>query len=67
MRQITVSSWELQFVPEVSLRFPRYRNRHAEHIDPKTRELWGNFPQTYSMVGPLNSATRLSLTWDPAF
>ena len=46
------------------------RNRHgllAEHVDPATRELWGNFPQTYSMVGMINSATRLSLPWDQAF
>jgi GH15 family glucan-1,4-alpha-glucosidase len=46
------------------------RNRHgllAEHIDPATRELWGNFPQTYSMVGLINSATRLSISWDEAF
>jgi GH15 family glucan-1,4-alpha-glucosidase len=46
------------------------RNRHgllAEHIDPATRELWGNFPQTYSMVGLINSATRLSIPWDEAF
>jgi len=46
------------------------RNRHgllAEHIDPATRELWGNFPQTYSMVGLINSATRLSVPWDEAF
>lgn len=46
------------------------RNRHgllAEHIDPATREQWGNFPQTYSMVGLVNSATRLSVPWDEAF
>jgi GH15 family glucan-1,4-alpha-glucosidase len=46
------------------------RNRHgllAEHIDPATRELWGNFPQTYSMVGLINSATRLSIPWEKAF
>ena len=46
------------------------RNRHgllSEHIDPVTRELWGNFPQTYSMVGLVNSATRLSIDWDQAF
>jgi len=46
------------------------RNRHgllSEHIDPATRELWGNFPQTYSMVGLINSATRLSIPWDQAF
>jgi GH15 family glucan-1,4-alpha-glucosidase len=39
----------------------------AEHIDPATNELWGNFPQTYSMVGMINSATRLSIPWDQAF
>jgi hypothetical protein len=27
-------------------------------------ELWGNFPQTYSMVGLINGAVRLSLPWD---
>lgn len=46
------------------------RNRHgllAEHVDPATRELWGNFPQTYSMVRLVNSATRLSISWDEAF
>ncbi|MNC90076.1 hypothetical protein D3C83_61240 [compost metagenome] len=46
------------------------RNRHgllAEHVDPASRELWGNFPQTYSMVGLINSATRLSIPWDQAF
>jgi GH15 family glucan-1,4-alpha-glucosidase len=46
------------------------RNRHgllAEHIDPATGELWGNFVQTYSMVGLINSAIRLSMPWDNAF
>ncbi len=46
------------------------RNRHgllAEHIDPKTGEQWGNFVQTYSMVGLINSAIRLSQRWDQAF
>ncbi|MBI4289966.1 MAG: glycoside hydrolase family 15 protein [Betaproteobacteria bacterium] len=46
------------------------RNRHgllAEHIDPRSREQWGNFVQTYSMVGLLNSAIRLSVRWDQAF
>jgi GH15 family glucan-1,4-alpha-glucosidase len=45
------------------------RNRHgllAEHIDPRTGELWGNFVQTYSMVGLITSAIRLSLPWDRA-
>ncbi|HZX32596.1 MAG TPA: glycoside hydrolase family 15 protein, partial [Rhodocyclaceae bacterium] len=46
------------------------RNRHgllAEHIDPRSGELWGNFVQTYSMVGLINSAIRLSIRWDQAF
>lgn len=46
------------------------RNRHgllAEHIDPRTGEQWGNFVQTYSMVGLINSAIRLSMRWDQAF
>jgi GH15 family glucan-1,4-alpha-glucosidase len=46
------------------------RNRHgllAEHIDPDTGEQWGNFVQTYSMVGLINSAIRLSKRWDQAF
>lgn len=46
------------------------RNRHgllSEHIDPRTRELWGNFVQTYSMVGLISSAVRLSIPWDRAF
>ena len=36
----------------------------SEDIDPATRELWGNFPQTYSMVGLINSAMRLSASWE---
>ena len=46
------------------------RNRHgllAEHIDPKTGEQWGNFVQTFSMVGLISSAVRLSMRWDQAF
>ena len=46
------------------------RNRHgllAEDIDPDTREQWGNYVQTYSMVGLIGSAIRLSVRWDQAF
>ncbi|HKP28470.1 MAG TPA: glycoside hydrolase family 15 protein [Gemmatimonadales bacterium] len=45
------------------------RNRHgllAEHVDPLTGEQWGNFVQTYSMVGLIASASRLSVRWDEA-
>jgi GH15 family glucan-1,4-alpha-glucosidase len=36
----------------------------SEDISPATGELWGNFPQTYSMVGIIGSALRLSRTWE---
>jgi GH15 family glucan-1,4-alpha-glucosidase len=36
----------------------------SEDIDPVSGELWGNFPQTYSMVGIITCATRLSRTWE---
>jgi GH15 family glucan-1,4-alpha-glucosidase len=39
----------------------------SEDLDPGTGELWGNFPQTYSMVGLINSAVRLSRAWADAF
>jgi len=46
------------------------RNRFgllSEDIDPATGELWGNFPQTYSMLGLINCAVRLSPSWDEVF
>jgi hypothetical protein len=36
----------------------------SEDIDPVTGALWGNFPQTYSLVGVINSALRLSRPWE---
>jgi GH15 family glucan-1,4-alpha-glucosidase len=39
----------------------------SEDIDPKTGELWGNFPQTYSLVGLVLCAQRLSMSWEEAF
>ena len=36
----------------------------SEDLDPVSGELWGNFPQTYSMVGIINGAVRLSAPWD---
>ena len=36
----------------------------SEDVAPATGELWGNFPQTYSMVGVVNGAMRLSRPWD---
>lgn len=39
----------------------------SENVDPDTRSLWGNFPQTYSMVGLIKSAMKLSKPWEAAF
>jgi GH15 family glucan-1,4-alpha-glucosidase len=39
----------------------------SEDVDPASGELWGNFPQAYSHVGIINSAFRLSKSWDEAF
>ncbi|PZQ82896.1 MAG: glucoamylase, partial [Ancylobacter novellus] len=39
----------------------------SEDIDNQTLELWGNIPQTYSMVGLIDTAMRLSKTWEEAF
>jgi GH15 family glucan-1,4-alpha-glucosidase len=38
----------------------------SEDIDPVSGELWGNFPQTYSLVGVITSALRLSRSWEDA-
>jgi GH15 family glucan-1,4-alpha-glucosidase len=35
----------------------------SEDIDPLTGELWGNYPQTYSLVGIINCASLLSRPW----
>lgn len=35
----------------------------SEDIDPVTGELWGNYPQTYSLVGMINCAVLLSKPW----
>jgi len=38
----------------------------SEDMDRRTGELWGNFPQTYSMVGIINGAMQLTAPWDSA-
>jgi GH15 family glucan-1,4-alpha-glucosidase len=48
----------------------RYRNRYgllAEDVHPASGELWGNFPQTYSMAGLILTAMRLSRSWEERF
>ncbi len=57
-------------VEEARERFSRLLERRnplgllSEDISPTTGELWGNFPQTYSMVGVIGSALRLSRSWE---
>lgn len=36
----------------------------SEDLDFETGELWGNFPQTYSLVGIINCASLLSKSWN---
>ncbi len=36
----------------------------SEDMDFETGELWGNFPQTYSLVGVINCAVLLSKSWN---
>ncbi len=38
----------------------------SEDVEPKSRLLWGNFPQAYSHVGLVHSASRLSCGWEEA-
>ncbi|MBY5268782.1 glycoside hydrolase family 15 protein [Spiribacter salinus] len=38
----------------------------SEDLKPEDGELWGNFPQTYSMVGLINAAMHLSRSWEEA-
>jgi GH15 family glucan-1,4-alpha-glucosidase len=39
----------------------------AEDIHRDTGQLWGNFPQTYSMAGVILSAMRLSKSWEERY
>jgi GH15 family glucan-1,4-alpha-glucosidase len=39
----------------------------SEDLHPETGELWGNLPQTYSTAGIINTATRLSSSWEDAW
>ena len=36
----------------------------SEDIAPDSGEHWGNYPQTYSLVGIVNAAMRLSRGWE---
>ena len=38
----------------------------SEDLAPDTGEHWGNYPQTYSLVGLIQTAMRLSMRWEDA-
>lgn len=52
---------------EEMLRCRNHLGLLSEDTDPGNGELWGNFPQTYSMVGLIHSARVLSTSWEKAF
>jgi GH15 family glucan-1,4-alpha-glucosidase len=52
---------------EEMLRCRNHLGLLSEDTDPSTGELWGNFPQAYSMVGLIHSARVLSTPWEEAF
>ena len=39
----------------------------SEDVSLDGTQLWGNFPQTYSMVGLIQCAARLSMSWEEAY
>jgi GH15 family glucan-1,4-alpha-glucosidase len=49
---------------EVMLKSRNHLGLLSEDTHPVTGEMWGNYPQTYSMVGLINAAVRLSAPWD---
>jgi GH15 family glucan-1,4-alpha-glucosidase len=55
---------EAREIFEVMLRSRNPLGLLSEDTHPVTGEMWGNFPQTYSMVGLINAAVRLSARWD---
>ncbi len=65
--------WQLGRIEEAREMFAdalNHRNRFgllSEDVHPKTGELWGNFPQTYSMAGLILSAMRLSRSWEDRY
>jgi GH15 family glucan-1,4-alpha-glucosidase len=66
------SLWSIGRKPEARELFEemlRHRNAvglMSEDLAPGSGEMWGNYPQTYSMVGIVNCAMRLSRSWEDA-
>jgi GH15 family glucan-1,4-alpha-glucosidase len=65
--------WQLGRIEEAREMFAdalSHRNRFgllSEDVHPQTGDLWGNFPQTYSMAGLILSAMRLSRSWEDRY
>jgi GH15 family glucan-1,4-alpha-glucosidase len=55
---------EARVVFEAMLAARNHLGLLSEDTHPVTGEMWGNFPQTYSMVGLINCAMRLSKPWN---
>lgn len=50
-----------------SLQYLNHYGLLSEDVHPKTGQLWGNFPQTYSMAGLILTAMRLSRSWEDKY
>ena len=55
---------EAREIFETLLKTRNHLGMLSEDTDFETGEMWGNFPQTYSMVGIINGAVRLSRKWE---
>ena len=55
---------EARAIFETMLRARNPLGMLSEDTHATTGEMWGNYPQTYSMVGIINAAVRLSAAWD---
>lgn len=58
---------EAREIYEEMLKCRNHLGLMAEDTNHQTGEMWGNFPQTYSMVGLILSAMVLSKSWEEAF
>jgi GH15 family glucan-1,4-alpha-glucosidase len=64
--------WSIGRQPEARELFEEMLRRRngvglmSEDLAPGSGEMWGNYPQTYSMVGIVNCAMRLSRSWEDA-
>lgn len=50
-----------------SLQYTNHYGLLSEDVHPVAGQLWGNFPQTYSMAGLILTAMRLSRSWEDKY